>query len=172
MYGIPLYIVAVIQYFYTDFSCSVGGSDLAFLVKSSRLGRNATCVAYCLKSLGFMPNIRGKEMILFRCHISPVIRRKKLNWIPFDPLFFIQRLNLFAQQVGLNINTEKTEVMVVSIAAPVPITARHQLTYCHAVLHLSRKKGLARRGTNSGYSTKDQQSQGHLHAVTAFVVMW
>ena len=99
-------------------------------------------------------------MILFCCHISPVIRRKKLNLISFDPLFLIQRLNLFVQQVGLNINTEKTEVMVVSIAAPVPITARHQLTYCHEVPHFSRKKGLARLGTNSGYSKRDPAHKG------------
>ena len=31
-------------------------------------------------------------------------------------------LNLFARQVRLNINTQKTEVMAVSTAAPVPIT--------------------------------------------------
>ena len=34
MYGIPAHIVAVIKHFYTDFSCSVGSSDLSFLVKS------------------------------------------------------------------------------------------------------------------------------------------
>ena len=34
MYGIPSHIVAVIKHFYTDVSCSVGSSDLSFLVKS------------------------------------------------------------------------------------------------------------------------------------------
>ena len=39
------------------------------------------------------------------------------------------RLNIFAQQVGLNISTRKTEVMAVSTTTPVPITVgQHQLT--------------------------------------------
>ncbi|KAL9956575.1 hypothetical protein ACROYT_G038068 [Oculina patagonica] len=33
-YGIPAHIVRVIKQFYTDFCCSVGGSDLSFHVKS------------------------------------------------------------------------------------------------------------------------------------------
>ena len=33
-YGIPAHIVQVIKQFYTDFCCSVGGSDLSFHVKS------------------------------------------------------------------------------------------------------------------------------------------
>ena len=34
-YGIPAHIVRVIKQFYTDFCCSVGGSDLSIHVKSS-----------------------------------------------------------------------------------------------------------------------------------------
>ena len=34
VHGIPSHIVAVIKHFYTDVSCSVGSSDLSFLVKS------------------------------------------------------------------------------------------------------------------------------------------
>ena len=34
MYGIPSHIVAVIKHFYADFSCSVGNSDLSFIIKS------------------------------------------------------------------------------------------------------------------------------------------
>ena len=61
----------------------------------------------------------------------------------------IERPNLFARQVGLNINTQKTKVMAVSTAAPVPITAgQQQLT---ATTILPGKLGLPRRGSKSVY---------------------
>ena len=49
-YGIPSHVVAVIKNFHTDFSCSVGSSDLSFLAKSG-LGRDASRQVYCLTSL-------------------------------------------------------------------------------------------------------------------------
>ena len=50
------------------------------------------------------------------------------------------RLNIFAQQVGLNISTRKTEVMAVSTTTPVPITVgRHQLTATQSFTYLGRQ---------------------------------
>ena len=63
MYGIPAHIVAVIKHFYTDFSCSVGSSDLSFLVK---LGVRQGCVmaaglCLALSSTGFHAEQQRKE---------------------------------------------------------------------------------------------------------------
>ena len=50
------------------------------------------------------------------------------------------RLNIFAQHVGLNISTRKTEVMAVSTITPVPITiGRHQLTATQSLTYLDGK---------------------------------
>ena len=45
MYGIPSHILAVVKHFYAEFSCSVGNSDLNFLIKFGvRQGSNETSI--------------------------------------------------------------------------------------------------------------------------------
>ena len=71
MYGIPLHIVAVIQYFYTDFSCSVGGSDLTFLVKSSGVRQECSMCGLLFKIVGFYAEHQreGNDIVLLS-HLS------------------------------------------------------------------------------------------------------
>ena len=126
MYGIPSYMhCSFVKHFYTDVSCSVGSSNLSFLVKS---GGSQGCImsgllfnividwVLCKTTEGRIKGIRWTltslledldyaDDIVLLSHSSSDMQDKD------------ERLNLFAQQVGLNINTQKTEVMTVSTAA-------------------------------------------------------
>ena len=156
MYGIPSHVVAVIKHFYANFSCSVGNSDLSFLIES---GVRQGCVMS-----GLLFNI-VIDWVLWRTTEG---RRRGIRWSltsvledldyaddivllshsSSDMQEKMDRLNIFAQKVGLNISTGKTEVMAVST------TANHSWsapTYCHSVVHLFGKQGLPRWRSKSGY---------------------
>ena len=148
MYGIPSQIVAVIKHFYANFSCSVGNSDLSSLIKS--LVRQG-----CVMS-GLLFNV-VIDWVLCRTTEG---RRRGIRWSLTSVLEDLDyaddivllshssgdmqdktdRLNIFAQQVGLNISTRKTEMMAVNTTTPVPITVgQHQLTATQSFTYLGSK---------------------------------
>ncbi|KAL0187117.1 hypothetical protein M9458_018787, partial [Cirrhinus mrigala] len=128
-YGIPDQIVELIKSFYTNFSCSVGNSDVRFEVKT---GVRQGCVMSAL---------------LFNLVIDWVMRRttedgaRGIRWTLFSSLEDLDfaddlallshthqhmqektnRLNTFARQVGLKISQRKTEVMILNIDSPAPV---------------------------------------------------
>ena len=128
-YGIPAHIVQVIKQFYTDFCCSVGGSDLSFHVKS---GVRQGCV---MSALLFNIVI---DWVLSRATED---RRRGIRWTLSTVLEDLDyadniallshsfsdmqektdRLDRFSRQVGLKISPQKTKVLPVNISAPLPI---------------------------------------------------
>ena len=114
-YGIPTHIVRVIKQFYTDFCCSVGGSDLSFHVKS---GVRQGCV---MSALLFNIVI---DWVLSRATED---RRRGIRWTLSTVLEDLDyaddiallshsfsdmqektdRLNKFSRQVGLKIRRQK-----------------------------------------------------------------
>ena len=147
MYGIPSHVVAVIKHFYANFSCSVGNSDLSFLIKS---GLRQGCVMS-----GLLFNI-VIDWVLCRTTEG---RRREIRWSVTSVLEDLDygddivllshsasdmpdktdRLNIFAQQVGLNISTRKTEATAVSSTTPVPITVgQHQLSLSPSLIWKAR----------------------------------
>ena len=129
-YGIPQQIVLVIKSFYNNFKCRVGNSKSNFEVKT---GVRQGC---CMSAL------------LFNVVIDWVMRRttedqsRGIRWTLFtsledldfaDDLALIShthhhiqektsRLNTFAQQVGLKISQKKTEMMMLNVQTPTPVT--------------------------------------------------
>ena len=129
-YGIPQQIVLVIKSFYNNFKCKVGSSKFSFEVKT---GVRQGC---CMSSL------------LFNIVIDWVMRRtledqpRGIRWtlcttledLDFaDDLALVShthnhmqektsRLNTFSQQVGLKISQKKTEVMLLNVQNPSPIS--------------------------------------------------
>ena len=145
MYGIPSHIVTVIKHFYANFFCSVGNSDLSFLIKP---GVRQGCI---MSDLLFNIVI---DWVLCRTREG---RRRGILWSLTsvledqdytDEIVLLShsfsdmqhktdRLNRFAQQVGLNISTRKTEVMAASTTTPVPITVgQHQLNATQSFTYL------------------------------------
>src|SRR5579871_6002493 len=118
-YGIPQKIVDIIALFYRDFSCNIKHSDKTFLMKS---GVRQGCVM---------------SSLLFNIAIDWVIKntigdgRKGIRWTPFtmlEDLDFADDIALLAhkyehiqekstklentaKQIGLKINTKKTQIM-------------------------------------------------------------
>ena len=144
-YGIPSHVVAVIKDFHTDFSCLVGSSDSSFLAKS---GVRQGCI-----TSGLLFNIAIDWVLLG----TPEGRRRGIRWTltsvledpdHADDIVLLshfssdmqektERVKLVARQVDVNMNTQKTEVMAVSTAAPVPITVgQQQLTAIQSFTYL------------------------------------
>ena len=129
-YGIPQEIVQVIKSFYNNFMCRVGNSETSFSVKT---GVRQGC---------------PMSALLFNLTIDWVMRQttadqpRGIRWTPFSTLedldfaddlallshthHHIQektsRLSTFAQQVGLKVSQKKTEVMMLNVQNPSPVT--------------------------------------------------
>ena len=135
-YGIPSHVVAVIKNFHTDFSCSVGSSDLSFLAKS---GVRQGCI-----TSGLLFNIAIDWVLLG----TPAGRRRGIRWtltsVLEDPDDIVL-LSHFSSDMQ-----EKTErVKLVARQVDGGDGSEHRCasanynwtttTYCHTILHLSGK---------------------------------
>ena len=129
MYGIPAHIVRVIKQFYTDFCCSVGGSDLSFHVKSGvRQGCVMSALLFNIVIDWVLSRATEDRRRGIRWTLSTVLEDLDyaddialLSHSFSDMLEKTDRLNKFSRQVGLKISPQKTKVLPVNISAPLPI---------------------------------------------------
>jgi hypothetical protein len=148
-YGIPDKIIQVIKQFYSNFSCTVGTSDMSFQVKS---GVRQGCV---MSGLLF---IIAVDWVLSR---STEGCRRGIRWTPFtqledldyaDDLALLShserhiqektnKVSEFGEQIGLRINIKKTKLLTVNVKRKVNIQVNdetmeevEQFTYLGSVV--------------------------------------
>ena len=148
-YEILQYFAQLIQSFHSNFSCSVGGNDIWFEVKT---GVRQSCV---MSALLFNLTIDW----VMRC--TTEAKTKGIKWTHFFTLNDLDFANdralisythchtqdktdkLFSidQQVGLKISQKKTEVMTINVLSPTPVQldkhdlcSTDQFTYFGSIL--------------------------------------
>ena len=129
-YGIPQEIVLVIKSFYSNFSCRVRNSEISFSVKTGV--RQGCCMSAMLFNLTIdwvmrqttadqargirwtlltqLEDLDFADDLALMSHIHQHMQEKTT------------RLSTFAQQVGLKISRKKTEVMMLNVSNPLPVT--------------------------------------------------
>ena len=128
-YGIPSHLVEIIRSFYCNFTCSVGDDVILFEVKT---GVREGCV---------MSTVLFNLVVDWIMQRTTEDRNRGIRWIPFfyledldyaDDLALLshthshiqentRRLNIFANQVGLNISSKKTEIMALNTTNRSPV---------------------------------------------------
>ena len=128
-YGVPQKIVNVIKQFYCRFTCSVGSSDLRFEVKS---GVRQGCVMSGLLFIVAIDWITSRTTQDARRGIRWTLftQLEDLDYADDIPLLShteqqmqqkFDRLMQYGEQVGLRVNTKKTQLMTVNVSREVNI---------------------------------------------------
>ncbi|XP_073670675.1 uncharacterized protein [Paramisgurnus dabryanus] len=128
-YGIPQDIVLLIQSFYNNFTCKVVNSDHCFHVKTGvRQGCVMSAFLFNIAIDWVMRRTTEKQTSGLRWTLSYTL--EDLDFA--DDLALIShthqhiqektyRINTYAEQIGLRINLQKTEVMTLNIPNPLPV---------------------------------------------------
>ncbi|XP_073670211.1 uncharacterized protein [Paramisgurnus dabryanus] len=128
-YGIPQDIVLLIQSFYNNFTCKVVNSDHRFHVKTGvRQGCVMSAFLFNIAIDWVMRRTTEKQTSGLRWTLSYTL--EDLDFA--DDLALIShthqhiqektyRINTYAEQIGLRINLQKTEVMILNIPNPLPV---------------------------------------------------
>lgn len=131
-YGVPNKILAIIKQFYHQFTCAVGTSELRFEVKS---GVRQGCVMSGLLFIMAIDWITSK---------ATEDARRGIRWTLLDQLDDLDyaddiallshierhiqqkfdRLTQYGEQIGLNVNSKKTKLMVVNVSRQVNVTIK------------------------------------------------